>query len=128
MATPSVEDAGVLSPDGTKLAFVSSADGFKANVWVKDLTSGESTKVTGTTTVVGGPLSPDGYFQPSWSPSGEWLALSSDRNTAWIGNRGGAQNTQELSIYVIRPDGTDFRQVSTRPGYAQGSPKWSPDG
>lgn len=29
---------------------------------------------------------------------------------------------------MIRPNGTDFRQVATKAGYSLGSPKWSPDG
>lgn len=39
IATDSVEDQSRLSPDGTKLAYVSSANGWKANIWVKDLTT-----------------------------------------------------------------------------------------
>lgn len=57
-----------------------------------------------------------------------WIAFSSDRNTQWIGNRQGSQHTQVLSVYVIRPDGSDFRQIANKPDYALGSPKWSPDG
>ena len=34
---PAVDDAAVLSPDGTRLAFVSTRDGYRANVWVMDL-------------------------------------------------------------------------------------------
>lgn len=73
MTTPSTEDAGALSPDGTKLAFVSTADGYKANIWVKDLTTGELINLTGTSAVAGDPSSPDSYFQPSWSPDGEYV-------------------------------------------------------
>lgn len=71
MATPSMEDAGVLSPDGTKLAFVSTAEGHKTNIWVKDLTTGSAVGLTNTAGVAGDPSVPDGYFQPSWSPDGE---------------------------------------------------------
>ena len=53
-----------------------------------------------------------------------------DRNTAWRGHDDGKgwENTQELSVYVIRPDGSGFRQVATKPGFSLGSPAWSPDG
>ncbi|GKT44025.1 topoisomerase 1-associated factor 1 [Colletotrichum spaethianum] len=130
VATPSVEDAGALSPDGAQLAFVSTENGYKANVWVMDLATGERRNLTNTANVAGDPLKPDGYFRPSWSPDGEWIAFASDRNTEWRGHGNGTgwEHTQELSVYVIRPDGTGFRQIATKLGYCLGSPRWSPDG
>lgn len=53
IATPSVEDAGVLSPDGTKLAYVSTANGYKTNIWVLDLTTGVGQNLTNTDAVKG---------------------------------------------------------------------------
>ncbi|KAF2173451.1 hypothetical protein M409DRAFT_15733 [Zasmidium cellare ATCC 36951] len=130
IATPSVEDAGVLSPDGTKLAYVSTANGYKTKIWVLDITTGVSCNLTNTDAVKGVDWSPDGYFMPSWSPGGYWIAFSSDRNTAWTGhgNGSGWEHTQELSIYAIRPNGSDFRLVAKKDGYCLGSPKWSPSG
>ncbi|KAI6835615.1 hypothetical protein KC340_g6908 [Hortaea werneckii] len=74
--------------------------------------------------------SPDGHFMLAWSPDGEWIASSSDRNTAWTGHGNGTgwEHTQDLSIYAIRPNGTDFRLIAKMPGYSLGSPKWSADG
>lgn len=125
-----VDDAGVLSPDGTRLAFVSTRNGHRANVWLLDLTTGRTQQLTGTRTVHGKPQLPDGYFRPSWSPDGKWIAFSSDRDTPWRGHHGGAgwEHTQELSIYIIGADGRNFRKVAARTGYCLGSPKWSPDG
>ncbi len=125
-----VDDAGVLSPDGKTLAFVSTRKGYRANIWLLDLRSGRTRQLTGVGGVRGEREKPDCYFRPSWSPDGKWIAFSSDRNTAWTGhdNGRGWEHTQELSIYVIRPDGTGFRKVASRPGYCLGSPKWSPDG
>lgn len=53
IATPSVEDAGVLSPDGTKLAYVSTANGHKTNIWVMDLATGTKRNLTNTANVKG---------------------------------------------------------------------------
>lgn len=126
----SMNDAGVLSPDGRTLAFVSTRAGYRANIWALDIASGALRQLTGCNDVVGNVGDPDCYFRPSWSPDGQWIAFSSDRNTVWRGHSEGRgwEHTQELSIYVIRPDGSGLRTVASRPGYCLGSPKWSPDG
>jgi len=128
--SPAVDDAAVISPDGSKVAFVSTRDGFLANIWVLDLESRKLRNLTGVKGVQGPLDLPNGFFRPSWSPDSQWLAFSSDRNTEWKGHHDGAgwEHTQELSVYIIRADGTGFRQVATRPDYCQGSPKWSLDG
>jgi Tol biopolymer transport system component len=125
-----MDDAAVLSPDGKTLAFVSTAHGYLTNVWLRDMATGRLTQLTGVGEIRGKNDKPDGYFRPSWSPDGKWLAFSSDRDTGWTGHDEGHgwEHTQELSIYIIRPDGTGFRKVATRPGYCLGSPQWSPDG
>ncbi|MCX8475951.1 MAG: hypothetical protein MT490_09170 [Sphingomonas sp.] len=125
-----MDDAGALSPDGRTLAFVSTRNGYRANIWLLDLKTGRTRQLTGINDVRGEDGKPDCYFRPAWSPDGKWLAFSSDRNTAWTGHDQGHgwEHTQELSIYVIRPDGSSFRKVATKPGYCLGSPRWSPDG
>ena len=127
---PAVDDAGALSPDGSKVAFVSTRDGWKANIWVLEVKTGKLTNLTGKGAPQGDPAKPDCFFRPSWSPDGKWIAFSSDRDTPWRGHDNGAgwEHTQELSIYVIRPDGTGFRKIASKPGRCLGSPKWSPDG
>jgi len=74
------------------------------------------------------PGKPSGFFRPSWSPDGQWIAFSSDRNTEWTGheNGAGAGHRQTLSVYVIRPDGTGLKRLTdgTR---SSGTPQWSAD-
>jgi Tol biopolymer transport system component len=130
LATSSFEDVATISPDGTKVAYVSTANNYKANIWVLDLVTGATFNLTNTDTVRGNNSLPESYLRPAWSPDGEWIAFSSDRNTQWRGHGNGTgwEHTQELSIYAIRANGSDFRQLATKSEYCLGSPKWSPAG
>ncbi|MBI1760130.1 MAG: PD40 domain-containing protein [Acidobacteria bacterium] len=127
--SPAVDDQGTLSPDGTQLAFVSSRGNYKANIWILDLKTRRLRNLTGQTGIQGDPAKPNGFFRPSWSPDGKWLAFSSDRNTEWKGHSNGSgwEHVQELSIYLVQPDGKGLRRI-TQPGLSAGAPKWSPDG
>jgi Tol biopolymer transport system component len=125
---PALDDQGVLSPDGTQLAFVSTRETWRANIWILDLKTKKLRNLTGAKDIQGDPTKPDGFFRPEWSPDGKWIAFTSDRNTDWKGHddNTGWEHLQELSIYLVHPDGTGFKRV-TGPGIDSTSPKWSAD-
>ncbi len=71
-------------------------------------------------------------FHPDWSPDGEWIAMVCTKGVS-VGDLG--------EIYIVRPDGTDWRQVTRKPAdfnpclspqdtwvFYVREPRWSPDG
>jgi Tol biopolymer transport system component len=115
---PAYDDQAVLSPDGKTLAFVSSRGTGRARIWLLDLASRRAHLLTS---------SSSSDFRPAWSPDGKWIAYSSDRDSNAGHLPGRWELLQSVSIYVIRPDGSDPRRVTRGRGVA-GSPRWSPDG
>ena len=101
-----------ISPDGQKIAFVSSRDG-NAEVYVMQADGAAPTRLTDA-------VMDD--FGPRWSPDGGTLAF--------LSNRDGADR-----IYLCRPDGSELHRLtrdvprpdqSFEPGEAE--PTFSPDG
>lgn len=117
-ADPAFDDQGVLSPDGRKLAFISTRGDGLAGLWVLDLPTKKYTPLT--------PGQP-GNFRPAWSPDGAWIAFSSERGTTPGTFPGQWEVLQSTGIYIIHPDGTGLRRI-TKEGGVAGSPAWSPDG
>ncbi|OQE31687.1 hypothetical protein PENSTE_c001G05162 [Penicillium steckii] len=128
--TAAVEDAVSISPDGKYAVYASTRDVFTSNIWLTDLETGLTRNLTNQTGITGRADSPSGFFSPGWSPNGQHIVFSSDRNTGWTGHDNGTgwEHTQNLSIYSITPQGTDFRLVYSEPTMSLGSPKFSPDG
>ncbi|THY68521.1 tricorn protease N-terminal domain-containing protein [Aureobasidium pullulans] len=129
VSSDSFEDIGSLSPDGKKLAYVSTAINYTTNIFVKDLHTGISINVTGSDESVGSFVGPHSFFRPSWSPDGHWITFSSDAGTQWTGHSEGTgwEHTQSLAVFVVRPDGSGFRKVIGEESRCLGTPRWSPD-
>jgi WD40-like Beta Propeller Repeat len=60
---PAVDDAPALSPEGARLAFVSTRNGYRANIWVLDLKRRQLRNLTGAEEVQGDPSGPNCFFQ-----------------------------------------------------------------
>ena len=98
------------SPDGAKIAFVSSRNGGVSQIHVMDADGKNPIRLT------------DGHLEkgdPSWSPDGQKIAFVSSRDG---GNRAGGNE-----IYVIGADGQGLKRV-THDLVGQQSPSFSPDG
>jgi Tol biopolymer transport system component len=128
------DDQASLSPDDNQLAFVSTRGNGTANIWILDIKTRKARNLTGAPALQAAAGKMDGFFRPSWSPDGKWIAFSSDRGTDFKRHHfplddisPGFEHIQAASIYVIQQDGTGLRKL-TPEGEMAGSPKWSADG
>ena len=91
-----------MSPDGRQAAFATSD-----TVYVVDLAGGDARPIT---------AEPGFAWAVSWSPTGEWLAYAKFHGRTSV-------------ISLIRPDGTDQREISgVHEADEANAPVWSPDG
>ncbi len=124
------DDQASLSPDDNQLAFVSTRVSGTNNIWILDIKTRKARNLTGVPALQAAAGKMDGFFRPSWSPDGKWIAFSSDRGTDFKRHKfplPGFEHIQAASIYVIQPNGTGLRKL-TPEGEMAGSPKWSADG
>jgi dipeptidyl aminopeptidase/acylaminoacyl peptidase len=100
METRRPESQPAWSPDGTKIAFVRTATGVEgypdegAEVYVLDLASGREVNVSNHEADDTGPV---------WSPDGQWLAFTSDRD-------------DDEEVYAVRADGSGLTRLTNSPG------------
>lgn len=94
-----------ISPDGKKLAFASTRDGFW-DLYVMEISTGEINRVTET---------PEYDGRPSWSPDGLWLAYESYVD-------------ESLEIFIRPVDGSQAPVRLTNALSADYAPAWSPGG
>lgn len=114
---PAYDDQAGFSPDCEKIVFVSTRAGGTANLWILDLATRKARPLTS---------GHGGNFRPAWSPDGQWIAFSSDRNSDFPAAKGRWERLHLVDIYLIRPDGTGLKRVSEHGNFC-GSPKWTRD-
>lgn len=101
---PDMTSSPRFSPDGQKIV-MSLQQGGNANIYMMDLGSRTTTRLTNTGAI---------DTSPSFAPDGRHIVFESDR--------GGKQQ-----IYIMNPDGSDQKRISFGEGsYSQ--PAWSPRG
>ena len=100
------------SPDGKSLVFRSGRSGYK-NLYIMDAVDGEE---AGLRQLTSGPWTDT---MCNWSPDGEWIAFSSDRDNPGSGS---------FSIFFIHPNGTGLKKVvQSGSGGRANHPSFSPD-
>ncbi len=101
------------SPDGSLIAYYSNT---RRGIWLIPAQGGTPRKLTGFGS------------HPAWSRDSQWIAFHSAPMDDYIDDM--YDVTSASTIWVVRPDGTDARQVThtgNPTGSWQGAPSWSPD-
>jgi len=112
------DDQGAFSPDQKQMVFVSTRAAGFANLWIQDLATRKARALTS---------GRGGDFRPAWSPDGQWIAFSSDRDSNLPDAKGRWERLHIAGIYIVHPDGTGLKRLTAKDGNFCGSPKWSSD-
>ncbi len=115
---PAYEDQAAFSPDEKSLVFVSTRAAGYANLWILDLAGRSQHALT---------TGEGGDFRPAWSPDGQWIAFSSDRDSDLPSAKGRWERLHVAGIFLIHPDGTGLKRLTAKDENFCGSPKWSAD-
>ncbi|MEW6524083.1 MAG: S9 family peptidase [Bacillota bacterium] len=128
------------SPDGSRLAFLSTRDGDRPQIWVIPVTGGEATRVTNLKEAVSGPVwSPDGQHiaftarvGPHGPGEGEGSKAKSDvrviTRLRYKMNGTGFLGDERSQVFVVPADGSSPPRQITFGDFDHSSPAWSPDG
>jgi len=114
---PAFDDQAGFSPDEKQIVFVSTRAAGFANLWVLDLATHKARPLTS---------GRGGDFRPAWSPDGEWIAFSSDRESSVPAAKGRWERLHLVDIFLIHPDGSGLKRISQHGDFC-GSPRWSTD-
>ena len=90
----------------------------RTNIWLLDVKTKQARVFTPGT---------GNDFRPSWSPNGEWIAFTSDRNTEAKRVPGQWEHLQSTRLYIVRRDGSGLKSLTRGRGVV-GTPRWSSDG
>jgi len=112
------DDQAAFSPDQKRIVFVSTRAAGFANLWVLDIATRKARALTS---------GHGGDFRPSWSPDGNWIAFSSDRDSSLPDAKGRWERLHIAGIYIVHPDGTGLKRLTAKDENFCGSPKWSSD-
>src|SRR5438874_3372028 len=117
-ADPAYDDQAAFSPDEKQLVFVSTRAAGFANLWILDLATRKAHALTS---------GHGGDFRPAWSPDGQWIAFSSDRDSNLPDAKGRWERLHIAGIYIVHPDGSGLKRLTSKDENFCGSPKWSAD-
>lgn len=101
------------SPDGGRILFNDWGRTYRSDISVVDVTSGETKRLTRH-------AENEAFIQTAWSPDGTQIAIG--------GNVYGAGDKAKGTIWVMKSDGSELRNLSTQTESNDGFPSWSPDG